>query len=201
MKSHDVHREIQTKRIGNMIPVKKKHLQAWCRISLETFRVRTAKAVFSPACGLQPKKKVFLNSPNAILWMDQHDGKMSRVWSRHQIFFFVCRQLPSAMTLIDSERAFQKRCDELHERLFEKLKGPSIDSFSTFAFSLGSLQNQVGETEFTQLADAVFETQWRLAQRQCSVGCTLNHAPCSWQRWKLNQNVQMHRNLLGSYRL
>ena len=63
------------------------------------------------------------------------------------------------MSLIDSERAFQKRCDELHEGLFEKLKGQNIGSFSTLAFSLGSPQNQVGETELTQLADAVFETQ------------------------------------------
>ena len=63
------------------------------------------------------------------------------------------------MSLIDSERAFQKRCDELYEGLFEKLKGQNIGSFSTLAFSLGSPQNQVGETELTQLADAVFETQ------------------------------------------
>ena len=63
------------------------------------------------------------------------------------------------MSLIDSERAFQKRCDELHEGLFEKLKGQNIGSFSTLAFSLGSPQNQVGETELTQLADSVFETQ------------------------------------------
>ena len=63
------------------------------------------------------------------------------------------------MSLIDSERAFHKRCDELHEGLFEKLKGQNIGSFSTLAFSLGSPQNQVGETELTQLADSVFETQ------------------------------------------
>ena len=63
------------------------------------------------------------------------------------------------MSLIDSECAFQKRCDELQEGLFEKLKGQNIGSFSTLAFSLGSPQNQVGETELTQLADSVFETQ------------------------------------------
>lgn len=63
------------------------------------------------------------------------------------------------MTLIDSEKAFQKRCDELNDGLFEKLKGQHINSFSTLAFSLGSPQNQVGETELSQLADAVFESQ------------------------------------------
>lgn len=63
------------------------------------------------------------------------------------------------MTLIDSEKAFQKRCDELNDDLFEKLKGQHINSFSTLAFSLGSPQNQVGETELSQLADAVFESQ------------------------------------------
>ena len=86
------------------------------------------------------------------------------------------------MSLIDSERAFQKRCDELHEGLFEKLKGQNIGSFSTLAFSLGSPQNQVGETELTQLADSVFELSRRLAQLQFSADCTLNHAPYSWQR-------------------
>ena len=39
------------------------------------------------------------------------------------------------MTLIDSEKAFQKRCDELNDGLFEKLKGQNINSFSTLAFS------------------------------------------------------------------
>ena len=64
-----------------------------------------------------------------------------------------------AMALIDSEKAFQKRCEELHDGLFEKLQGQNIGSFSTLAFALGSPQNPVSDDEFTKLADAVFETQ------------------------------------------
>ena len=63
------------------------------------------------------------------------------------------------MALIDSEKAFQKRCEELHEGLFEKLQGQNIGSFSTLAFALGSPQNPVSDDEFTKLADAVFEAQ------------------------------------------
>ena len=64
-----------------------------------------------------------------------------------------------AMALIDSEKAFQKRCEEMHDGLFEKLQGQNIGSFSTLAFALGSPQNPVSDDEFTKLADAVFETQ------------------------------------------
>ena len=63
------------------------------------------------------------------------------------------------MALIDSEKAFQKRCEEMHDGLFEKLQGQNIGSFSTLAFALGSPQNPVSDDEFTKLADAVFETQ------------------------------------------
>ena len=63
------------------------------------------------------------------------------------------------MSLIDSEKAFQKRCDELLEGLFDKLKAQNVGSFSTLAFSLGSPQNPVADSEFNQLADSVFETQ------------------------------------------
>ena len=76
-----------------------------------------------------------------------------------------------AMALIDSEKAFQKRCEELHDGLFEKLQGQNIGSFSTLAFALGSPQNPVSDDEFTKLADAVFEAQSTLG------GCTLSLAP------------------------
>ena len=82
-----------------------------------------------------------------------------------------------AMALIDSEKAFQKRCEELHDGLFEKLQGQNIGSFSTLAFALGSPQNPVSDDEFTKLADAVFELSLRWAQRQFLGGCTLSLAP------------------------
>ena len=71
------------------------------------------------------------------------------------VFLFRSR----VMSLIDSEKAFQKRCEEMHDGLFEKLQGQNIGSFSTLAFALGSPQNPVSDDEFTKLADAVFETQ------------------------------------------
>ena len=50
------------------------------------------------------------------------------------------------MTLIDSEKAFQKRCYELNDGLFEKLKGQHINSFSTLAFSLGSPEAEIHDS-------------------------------------------------------
>eukprot|EP00435_Cladocopium_sp_Y103_P011282 s3229_g2.t3 len=67
-----------------------------------------------------------------------------------------------AMALIDSEKAFQKRCDELHDGLFDKMKGQNITSFSTFAFSVGSPQNPVSDSDFAQLTDSIFEGQTTL---------------------------------------
>eukprot|EP00435_Cladocopium_sp_Y103_P017759 s3929_g4.t1 len=76
---------------------------------------------------------------------------------------FVCQLLvnlaTAVMALIDSEKAFQKRCDELYEGLFEKMKIQHITTFSTFAFSIGSPQNPVSDAEFSQLTDSIFDGQ------------------------------------------
>jgi len=56
------------------------------------------------------------------------------------------------MALVESEVAFQKRCEELEEGLFEKFRQQDIASFSTLAFSLGSPQNQVGDSDLSELA-------------------------------------------------
>ena len=56
------------------------------------------------------------------------------------------------MALVESEVAFQKRCEELDEGLFEKFRQQDIASFSTLAFSLGSPQNQVGDSDLSELA-------------------------------------------------
>ena len=82
-----------------------------------------------------------------------------------------------AMALIDSEKAFQKRCEELHDGLFEKLQGQNIGSFSTLAFALGSPQNPVSDDEFTKLADAVFETQSTLGTTAILSSFILSLAP------------------------
>ena len=54
--------------------------------------------------------------------------------------------------MVESEVAFQKRCEELEEGLFEKFRQQDIASFSTLAFSLGSPQNQVGDSDLSELA-------------------------------------------------
>ena len=46
------------------------------------------------------------------------------------------------MALVESEVAFQRRCDELEPGLYAKFKGQDIVSFSTLAFALGSPQNR-----------------------------------------------------------
>ena len=56
------------------------------------------------------------------------------------------------MALVESEVAFQRRCDELEPGLFDKFKGQDIVSFSTLAFALGSPQNQVNDSELSELA-------------------------------------------------
>ena len=63
------------------------------------------------------------------------------------------------MALIDSQTAFEKRCEELCPGLPAKMEAQNIKSFSTLAFSLGSPQNPVSETDLSQLADAIFDGQ------------------------------------------
>jgi hypothetical protein len=90
-----------------------------------------------------------------------------------------------AMTLIDSERAFQKRCDELHDGLVEKLRGQNISSFSTLAFSLGSpepAKSSWGDRVLPSWQMPCSKLSRRLTQQPFSVGFTLSHAPCSWQK-------------------
>ena len=56
------------------------------------------------------------------------------------------------MALVESEVAFQKRCEELEGGLFEKFKIQDITSFSTLAFTLGSPQNPVNDGDLSSLA-------------------------------------------------
>ena len=59
------------------------------------------------------------------------------------------------MALVESEVAFRQRCEELEEGLFTKCKSQDISTFSTLAFSLGSPQNPVNETELGELAGKI----------------------------------------------
>ena len=70
------------------------------------------------------------------------------------IFLAFCNSICTCVTmaLVESEVAFQRRCDELESGLFAKFKGQDIVSFSTLAFALGSPQNQVNDSELSELA-------------------------------------------------
>ena len=63
-----------------------------------------------------------------------------------------CIAFPQIMALVESEVAFQKRCEELEPGLFAKFRGQDIVSFSTLAFTLGSPQNLVNDAEWSELA-------------------------------------------------
>ena len=62
------------------------------------------------------------------------------------------------MALVDSESAFKKRCEQLQPGLAEKAEAQNLTSFSTFAFSVGSPQNQVSDAEITKLAETLYST-------------------------------------------
>lgn len=64
-----------------------------------------------------------------------------------------------AMALIDSEPAFEKRCEELSVGLCGKMVAQNVKSYSTLAFALGSPQNPVNDGELQKLADTIFEGQ------------------------------------------
>ena len=66
--------------------------------------------------------------------------------------FYVSTFCLVTMALVESEVAFQRRCDELEPGLYDKFKGQDIVSFSTLAFALGSPQNQVNDSELSELA-------------------------------------------------
>ena len=81
------------------------------------------------------------------------------------------------MALIDSEKAFQKRCEEMHDGLFEKLQGQNIGSFSTLAFALGARKIQFRMMSSPSWQMQCLKLSLRWAQRQFLGGCTLSLAP------------------------
>ena len=85
-----------------------------------------------------------------------------------RIFLLVDRF--GSMALVESEVAFKKRCDELEADLFQKFKDQDIVSFSTLAFTLGSPQNPVDETELSNLAAKIHGgcNRWKHRNRATS---------------------------------
>ena len=62
------------------------------------------------------------------------------------------------MALVDSESAFRKRCEQLQTGLADKAEAQNLTTFSTFAFSAGSPQNQVSDAEIAKLAETIYGT-------------------------------------------
>eukprot|EP00435_Cladocopium_sp_Y103_P058135 s605_g20.t1 len=59
------------------------------------------------------------------------------------------------MSLIDSEAAFEKRCNELLDGLHDQLVNLQITTFSSLAFAVGTPQQNVAEQEMQRFCDRV----------------------------------------------
>ena len=67
--------------------------------------------------------------------------------------FCVSTLILVTMALVESEVAFQRRCDELEPGLYDKFKGTGHCFLSPlWHFALGSPQNQVNDSELSELA-------------------------------------------------
>ena len=68
------------------------------------------------------------------------------------------------MSLVDSEAAFQKRCDELMDGLHDMFGHLQIGTFSGLAFSVGTPQQQVAEDDMQRFAAMIVQGPASLAQ-------------------------------------
>ena len=69
-----------------------------------------------------------------------------------------------AMSLVDSEAAFQKRCDELLDGLHDMFVYLQITTFSGLAFSVGTPQQPVVEQDMQRFADRVVQGPASIAE-------------------------------------
>jgi hypothetical protein len=60
------------------------------------------------------------------------------------------------MALIDSEAAFDTRCDKLAQGLKELMHVQSITMFSKLSFSVGTPQTAVSEVDMKNFADKIY---------------------------------------------
>ena len=119
------------------------------------------------------------------------------------------------MSLIDSEAAFQKRCDELLDGLHDMFTHLQITTFSSLAFTVGTPQQAVSEHDMQRFADRVVQGPASIAEvsivrrihfeaqtlvmsdirKQAVAGDTSEHRnPCP----TLRRGVGLRRNRLGS---
>ena len=83
-------------------------------------------------------------------------------------FSIPCLKFPSlpvaAMSLVDSEAAFQKRCDELMDGLHDLFTHLQITTFSSLAFSVGTPQQPVAEHDMQRFSDRVVQGPASIAE-------------------------------------
>ena len=68
------------------------------------------------------------------------------------------------MSLVDSEAAFQKRCDELMDGLHDMFRHLQIGTFSGLAFAVGTPQQQVAEDDMQRFSAMIVQGPASLAQ-------------------------------------
>ena len=68
------------------------------------------------------------------------------------------------MALVDSEAAFQKRCDELMPGLHDMFEYLQISTFSSLAFTVGTPQQPVVEQDMQRFADRVVQGPASIAE-------------------------------------
>ena len=68
------------------------------------------------------------------------------------------------MSLIDSEAAFQKRCDELLDGLHDMFTHLQVTTFSSLAFTVGTPQQPVSEHDMQRFADRVVQGPASIAE-------------------------------------
>ena len=68
------------------------------------------------------------------------------------------------MSLIDSEAAFEKRCNELMAGLHNMFEYMQVTTFSTLAFAVGTPQQPVGEQDMQRFADRIVQGPASIAE-------------------------------------
>ena len=68
------------------------------------------------------------------------------------------------MSLVDSEAAFQKRCDELMDGLHDMFLYLQITTFSALAFSVGTPQQPVVEQDMQRFSDRAVQGPASIAE-------------------------------------
>ena len=184
--------------MGSMTPIQKR-LQTWCGIRLRL----TVQAAETTDFGLQSKikHKRFVITPQR-----EHSGPISMMFRCHD-FNHVTNNFPLFVGTRSSHvthRFWTRLPEEVRwaaRRSFWEAEGTKHWQFFHSRFFVGEPTKSSWRRNSLSWPIQCSKLSRRLAQLQFSADCALNHAPYSWQRWKLNQNVRTHHNPFGSYLL